>query len=105
MDTEIVQVTALQVIFDLVSFGLDAFDVDSTINDEEEEKEEEVENDQEEEEGERRKTKKAETACSIVSVLSRLLDSEVSFSYVCLVCSYQYQVLQFKQATGDISSC
>lgn len=84
MDVEAVQVTSLQVIFDLlVTFGLDAFAVDPNIDDDEEEEKAAEEEDGEKEEEEERSKKKTETACAIVSVLSRLLDSEVNTGDFC----------------------
>ena len=92
MDQELVQVTALQVVFDLLQkFGLEAFklnpdqeilDQDSSAVDTETEKEtggeegEEQEGEMEEEE-ERESSGADNTATSVLTILTGLLESEV----------------------------
>ena len=110
LDQELVRTTALQVVFDLLlKFGLEAFKVNASVHEEgddppssdseqdksdnENEGGEDVTEKKEDEDVEETEARDTDTAASVLTILTGILESEVNFPI--LYTSFLFKEIQF----------
>ena len=119
LDQEVVRVTALQVVFDLLlTFGLEAFKVNASVpelehdepsttgekqdesgNEDDDDNEKEKDDDKDVEESQAPDT---DTAASVLTILTGILESEVNYNYdfvflLLLSCPFNIQIFPFQK--------